>query len=365
MRPYKILCVYLLLVVQLLSGLNLHAQDTASAAALKVSAYLELYYSYDFGQPADHQRPYFFYNYTRHNEVNLNLGYIKATYSKDRLRANLAVMAGNYAQYNLSTEPPALRSIYEANVGARLSAKHNLWLDAGIMPSHIGLESAIGKDNWELSRSMIADNSPYYETGVRMGYLNTNEKVYLAGYYLNGWQRITRVNGNQTPAFGTQLVLKPSGRFTFNWSTFAGNVYPDSVQRWRYYNNLYAIWQVHPKFGITGAVDLGLEQQQTGSKAYNNWWAPLLLLKYKFTGKTGMTLRGEYFSDKNEVVIANSRGRGFNTLGYSVNLDHAPNKYLLLRLEARCLQSKEALFMLNGRSSFMNICLSASMALTL
>jgi hypothetical protein len=34
--------------------------------------------------------------------------------------------------------------VYEANVGGKfLVAKHNLWIDAGIMPSHIGFESAI------------------------------------------------------------------------------------------------------------------------------------------------------------------------------------------------------------------------------
>lgn len=60
------------------------------------------------------------------------------------------------------------------------------------MPSHIGFESAIGKDCWNLTRSILADNSPYYETGIKLGYTSKNEKLYLAGMYLNGWQRIQK-----------------------------------------------------------------------------------------------------------------------------------------------------------------------------
>ena len=46
--------------------------------ALQFSGYVETYYAYDFGQPESNTRPGFFYSHTRHNEVALNLGFIKA-----------------------------------------------------------------------------------------------------------------------------------------------------------------------------------------------------------------------------------------------------------------------------------------------
>ena len=79
-------------------------------------------------------------------------------------------MTGNYARYNLSGEPDWAKYIYEANVGFRLSKKQNIWIDAGIMPSHIGFESAISADCWTLTRNILAENSPYYESGVKLGY---------------------------------------------------------------------------------------------------------------------------------------------------------------------------------------------------
>jgi hypothetical protein len=50
-------------------------------------------------------------------------------------------MVGTYPQYNLASEQPLLKNIYEANIGVKISKKHNLWIDMGIMPSHIGFES--------------------------------------------------------------------------------------------------------------------------------------------------------------------------------------------------------------------------------
>jgi len=140
------------------------------------------------------------------------------------------------------------------------------------MPSHIGFESAIGRDCWNLTRSMLADNSPYYESGIKLGYTSKNEKLYLAALYLNGWQRIQRMPGNQTPSFGTQLTYKPISKILLNWSTYAGNEQPDSLMAWRYFNNIYGQFQITQKFGIIAGFDLGLQQIKKDIGAYYNWY---------------------------------------------------------------------------------------------
>jgi len=121
------------------------------------------------------------------------------------VRANLALMAGTYANANLSAEPGVMRNILEAYAGVKISKSKNLWIDAGIFSSHIGFESAVGKDCWNLTRGILAENSPYYESGVKIGYPSEDGKWFASGLMLNGWQRIQRVEGNNTPAFGHQL----------------------------------------------------------------------------------------------------------------------------------------------------------------
>lgn len=98
---------------------------------IKISGYIETYYGYDFNKPEDNNRPGFVYSHNRHNEVNLNLGFIKANYDNGTVRGNLALMTGTYANANLAAEPGVLKNIFEANGGYKLSKTINLWIDAG------------------------------------------------------------------------------------------------------------------------------------------------------------------------------------------------------------------------------------------
>ena len=125
------------------------------------------------------------------------------------------------------------------------------------MPSHIGFESAVNKDCWTLTRSLLADNSPYFETGAKISYTSSNGKWFLSGLVLNGWQRIQRVDGNNSISFGHQLTYKPANNITLNSSSFIGNDKPDSVKQMRYFHNFYGIFQLTEKFAITTGFDIG------------------------------------------------------------------------------------------------------------
>ena len=346
-------------------GLCLSASAQQLDSAITLSAYAEAYYSFDMAQPDDHLRPGFFYSFNRHNEVNLNLGMIKLAYAKKNVRGNFALMAGTYAQYNLAAEPELLRSVFEANAGVKLSRTKNLWFDAGIMPSHIGFESAIGKDCWNLTRSILADNTPYYEAGARVSYTSNNGKWYASGMLLNGWQRIARVDGNNTPAIGTQLTYKPSGNTTLNWSTFVGNDKPDTVSQMRIFNNLYAQLQITDRFGVIVGCDIGIEQAASGDSS-STWITPILIPRYKLGEKSYLAARLEYYQDEQGVIIATGTPNGFQTLGYSLNFDHWVSPNVLWRIEARSLSSKDKIFVdADGEATATNTFFTASIAFAL
>ena len=328
------------------------------------SGYLETYYSYDFGNPDNHLRPGFMYSHNKHNELNLNLGLVKASYMKGIVRANLALMTGTYAQYNLAAEEDLLKNVYEANVGVKISSKHNLWVDAGILPSHIGFESAIGKDCPTVTRSILAENSPYFETGVKVGYTSPSAKWYLAGLYLNGWQRIQKIEGNQTPAFGTQITHKPNSSTTLNWSTYAGNEQPDVAKKWRYFSNLYGQFKVTEKTSLTAGFDIGVQQMVKGGSDYDVWCSPIVLAQYKPTSKIQLGFRGEYYQDKKGVIIATGTQNGFKTFGISANLDYLIADNIMFRLEARNLNSKDEVFLKDGTPTNQNTFLTTSLAIS-
>ncbi len=330
----------------------------------QLSGYLEIYYSYDFGKPSDHNRPSFIYSFNRSNEVNLNIGFIKAAYQTDKVRANLALMAGTYANANLAAEPGVLKNIYDANVGVKISKHKNLWIDAGIFASHIGFESAIGKDCWTLTRSILAENSPYYESGVKVSYTSDNEKWFLSGLVLNGWQRIQRVNGNNTPGFGHQLTYKPSSKITLNSSSFIGNDMPDSIRQMRYFHDFYTQIQLHEKFGLIIGFDIGAQQKSKGSSAYNIWYSPVVIAQYSPTDKINIAVRGEYYSDANGVIISTGTINGFQTYGYSLNLDYNITENVVWRIEGRGFTSKDEIFTLDKQPSVQNYCVTTSLAIS-
>jgi hypothetical protein len=254
-------------------------QTDSSKNPLSLSGYLETYYSFDFGLPKNNARPGFIYSHNRHNEVSLNLGFVKAAYQTENVRGNLALMTGSYANANLAAEPGVFKNILEANAGFKLSKTRNLWVDAGVFASHIGFESAIGKDCWNLTRGILADNSPYFESGVKISYTSKNEKWFLSGLLLNGWQRIQRVDGNSAPAFGHQLTFKPSSKITLNSSSFVGSDKPDTVRQMRYFHNFYGIFEVTDKIGLTIGFDIGAEQKSKGNSEYNTWYTPIVIVK--------------------------------------------------------------------------------------
>jgi len=332
--------------------------------ALKISGYAEAYYAYDFGQPESNTRPGFIYSHNRHNEVALNLGFIKAAYDNGTVRGNLALMAGSYANANLAAEESTLKNVYEANVGVKLSKTSNLWIDAGIFASHIGFESAIGKDCWTLTRSILADNSPYYESGAKLSYTSPSGKWFVSGLVLNGWQRIQRVEGNKTLAFGHQLTYKPNAKVTLNSSSFVGNDKPDADKRMRYFHNLYGTFQLTDKFGLTAGFDIGAEQKNKDSESYSNWYSPVLIARYAISDRFAIAARGEYYADKDGVIIATGTENGFQTFGYSLNFDYNIYSNVVWRVEARTFNSKDDIFLSNNDPSQNNTFFATALAIS-
>ncbi len=335
-----------------------YAQDSN----LKISGYLETYYLFDFNKPAENNRPGFIYSHNRHNEVNLNLGFIKAAYDNNAIRANLALAAGTYINANYAVEPGVLKNIFEANAGVKLSKTANLWVDAGIFASHIGFESAISKDCWALTRNIVSENTPYYESGAKISYTTTDNKLTATGLFLNGWQRITRPDNSSKPAGGVQLTYKPNDKLTFNYSNYLGKEGPDSVNVTRFYHNFYSIIQLNEALGLTLGFDYGTQQISKENKNTTEVISPVALLRYQFADKWAVTGRYEYYQDQGGIFIPTDFEEGFKTSGYSLNVDFSPVKQAVIRLEGKVYDSAQKVFTRNNGTVKNNGAITASIA---
>lgn len=343
---------------------------------LTLSGYIEAYYARDFTAPKTAQeRPGFLYNHKRNGEVNINLAFMKAAYSSESVRGNLALQAGTYPQYNYAAEQPLIRTIFEANAGVKLSKNHDLWLDVGIFPSHIGFESAISRDCWTLTRSMLAENSPYYLAGAKVTYNAPNTKWVLLGSVLNGWQRVAKLPGYSGMALSTQVQYKPSAKVILNWSSFLGSDRPDSLKQGRFFNNFYAIINPAGNVGVTLGFDVGADRKPVGpggqrvGTGHYVWFSPVVIVRCAAGSRSFVAGRIEYYNDRNGVIISTKpasagSANGFRTVGFSLNYDYAVLPNALLRIEGKVYASKDAIFETATGRSTTNTALTTSLAIS-
>lgn len=336
------LCVLLLIVfcssnnfIQAASSLDSSSASTPSP--LTVSGFIDAYYAFAFATPPAKIRA-FTTQPLYHNEFSINLAFLSLAYSADRVRGRFVAQVGSYVESNYAAEPQFWRNIFEANVGYRIA--DNLWLDAGIFSSHIGFESAISKENWTYSRSIVADYSPYYETGAKLTWTPSSEWL-LSALVLNGWQILRETNSDKS--FGTQVQWKPASNLLFNWSTYVGNDQPDTAARqMRYFNNFYAQLGLSDKFSLTLLFDVGVQQRPNNTLPV--WFGGGVLAKYAASDRITLAARGEYYSDSQGIIIPTGTANNFQTFGVSANLDVALTANLLWRVEARLFSSRDAIY---------------------
>ncbi|CAN5272527.1 porin [soil metagenome] len=305
--------------------------------------FIDIFYAYDFNKPENHIRQPFLYNHNRHHEFNLNLGMIRGFFNSNKIRANLALQAGTYAQDNYSQEEEMLKHVFEANVGVALNQKKTIWVDAGIFPSHIGFENAISTENLTLTRSLMAENSPYFVSGAKISF-DPNERLTLVGVIGNGWQRIARLQGNQTLNFGTQVNYRPSDAITLNWSTFIGSDTPGTVRLMRFYDNFFIQWQTTERLELITGFDIGIQQQFVNSTNFHTWLSPVAIARVQLWDQFFLAGRAEYYGDKAGVIIDHSAPEDFRTFGFSLNLDYEITDKSMFRIEGRSFNSPGNIF---------------------
>ena len=251
----------------------------------------------------------FVYAYPDSNRIQFNQALFEVQYHSDIFYSRLGIQAGRYVDENYAAEPVFSRSLYSAFIGKKLT--ETVTLEGGIFPSHIGFESAIGPDNWTLSRSILADNSPYFESGLKLLYA-PNDTWTLTGLLLNGWQRISDPQGL---AIGTQIQWKASPDLLLNSSAFIGQIEQEGNEsKTRYFHDFFAVMTLSEQLSMATVADIGLENSSSG---WSTWSGAAVLGQWKQLPTRRWGARLKFFSDPEACVT-----RGISSLwSSSINMD--------------------------------------------
>ena len=309
--------------------------------------FVDGYYAFDFNRPANFDRA-FTTQPARHNEFNVNLAYIEVKLDAPRTRARLALQTGTSVQSNYAGEPrngsvsgPDLaRLIQEAVVGVRIA--DNVWVDGGIFLSHIGMEGFISRDNPMYTRSLVADYSPYYESGAKLTWQPTPAVTALFTV-VNGWQNISETNSAKSA--GVRIDYSSSASTTLTYYNYIGNEAVDSatVKQIRFYNGVGVKSSLTTEFLVLAEFDYGTQQRASGS-GNSNWHGGMLTGRCQATPMTAVVGRVERYQDKDQVIIATGLAAGFQANGVSLGLDVTPQSRVLWRTELRGFQGEKAVF---------------------
>lgn len=312
--------------------------DNNGGTLLKFRGCFDLYYSSNLNNPDKGSKEGFLFNYARNRDFRQNLGLFSAGIRNPKFRAELAIQAGTYTSDNYQSEPAFLSLFHEAKVGFALNKKNTLWMDMGIMNSYIGSESPIGMDNPTLTRSLAAEASPYYITGLRIGW-EKDSSLLLAGYLLNGWQRIMPENASATPSLGTEIKWRATKNGTLGWTTFLGSVSSADTNRFsRYLSNLFWVQQFKQKWTLVLGFDIGTQQNylKTG---WNQWWNTTAILQYRMNSRWHFAARAEYFDDPLQIAATDFTSYpGFAAYSTSFNVDFLGVPNCPIRVEYRYLR---------------------------
>jgi hypothetical protein len=307
-------------------------------------AFVDAYYAYDFGRPSNIDR---FYSTqpARHNEFNVNLAFVEAKLTHDRIRGRVALQAGTSVQSNYLAEPSigtisgddVSRFIQEGYVGLRLG--EGLWVDGGIFFSHIGQESWISRDNPTYTRSLVADYTPYYSTGVMLTW-QASPRLLIRGHVLNGWQNISETNGDK--AVGVRIEWAPSSSLLLGYTNFIGNEAPDDQPtRTRVFNQ----WFAKATLGQTTwwlTVDYGTQDTPTVDGA--SWFGGAFIGSLRVSPRVALSARVERYSDPDQVIITTGEDYGFQSWGGSLGVDLTVAGQALWRTEVRGYTGEDALW---------------------
>jgi hypothetical protein len=323
------------------------AEQETKPFSVSFGGFIDTFYAFDFDTPASPARNYgnplqLVTTPGRQNEFNINMAYLDAKLTSDRVRGRLALQAGTSVEAVYLTEilndttpdgstATLLRHLQEAYVGYRIA--DGLWVDAGVYLSYIGFESIISKDNWTYSRSFMADFSPYYFAGVKLTY-DISSKVSLQFHVTNGWQDVIETNSNK--AVGTAFAYTPSDAFSFQWNTFYGE---ETGTLWRVFNDFVAKVSISQWLQIAATADIGVQRPSSV------WYGLAVFLRYRVGTGVHLTARYEHYADPDRVIVQPTDATtAFVADSASLNLDVELVKNLLWRTEVRGYWAMDPVF---------------------
>lgn len=308
---------------------------TPEAPRLDVSGFVDGVFAYNTNQPADHANffPGVGTSGKRDNEFAINLAQADFVLAAKPVGFKLSVGFGNATEVvhaaevsGAATSTDVWRHVVQASAQWQTELGRGLLLEAGVYPSHIGMESLQSQANWNYTRSWLGELSPYYQTGLKLAYpLSDRWSAQL--HLLNGWQMIGDVNRGKS--FGGQIAYG-ADRFAISLNGMAGPELSENDDDIRMLGDVVATFKPTKSLSLGFSGDLAQEDRPDGNDA--SWKGVGLYARFAPPGaRTAFAVRAEYYDDEDGAIS----GIPQTLKEITATLEHRPVPRLILKLEGR------------------------------
>lgn len=301
---------------------------TAAEAATEVTGYVDLVGTANLNDPVDRQNfiPGMGTTGKRAGELGLNVASLGLRASEGSFGGELVVIFGPAAEVLHAGEPGGpgvLRNVQTAFATWRPVA----WLElgAGLYPSHIGFETFASKDNFTLTRGLMAELSPYYQSGLRVAAdLSGGFSAQL--HVVNGWQLASDDNDGKT--LGLQLAWAGQGVGV----AVNGLAGPETAASlWRVFGDVVITAQPATWLSLAATADAAWQEGPGAGAAASTWVAAGLHARVAPVDALAFFARVEWFRDDDGVISGVARSLAEGTIG----VEWRPATRLIVKLEGR------------------------------
>jgi hypothetical protein len=294
------------------------------AASYFHSNELNSYHNYDVG----------------HDTFQLDEAGITVAYQpKEGFGGVVNIIAGEDARLQNSFESPGTDSSVEVLQAYLQYATGGLTVIAGKYTTLAGAEVIAPSANTNFSRSLLFTFEPAVHTGIRATYA-VNDMFSVTGGVNNGWNYDSTSYGSKTGEVAVSFT--PSKAFILTAQGYFGK--DPNLDGSRKLIDLVATWNATDALQLILSYDWG-KQENVSTLTVNGsddakWNGAALYVNYKFSDAWRISVRGEYFDDKEGLLT----GADQKLKEVTLTLGYAPTTNFELRFEGRKDKSDESTF---------------------
>jgi putative OmpL-like beta-barrel porin-2 len=266
---------------------------------LTITGSADVYYKYDFAKTKANT----FTSFTNsHNSFALGMASVKLEHKGDKVDAVLDLGFGQRAKEFSYTDEGITQAIKQLYVS--YSPADWIKFTAGTWATHVGYELLDPQYNRNYSMSYMFTNGPFSHTGLKAD-VTKGKHSFMLG--------VSNPTDYRTPPEGlinkkfmlAQYGFSPSDKIKI-YLNYVGGKAPDTSK----VNQFDAVVtaKITDQFNIGYNGTIASVKAWDGSKNLESkdWWGSAIYLNYDPVSWFGLTLREEYFNDKNYLKLTNS-----------------------------------------------------------